>query len=139
MTQATQKDLETLIVRWADAWTANNKEQLLALFTDDCIYDDQPMNIVSQGKEALGGFADFTFGSSEGFTVKLKTYMVSGDQGAMSWTMSATPLVDMPGMPFRAGKRFEIQGASICNFKDGKLHHQTDYWDTAAVLRQSQD
>jgi steroid delta-isomerase-like uncharacterized protein len=129
---ATDEEHESVIRRWAEAWNTRDKDTLLDLYTDDCVYDDVPLHLVSRGKDGLAGFADFTWNTSEGFTIELKSCVVGGDRGAAEWIMSGTLRQQMPG-PLRVGEPYAVRGASIITFKGGKIQQHADFWDTATA------
>jgi steroid delta-isomerase-like uncharacterized protein len=131
-TSTTEEDLGKLILGWADAWSSHDKERLLALYTDDCVYEDLPLHLVSHGKEGLVGFAEFTLAAAEGFAIELKHYVVGGNRGAAEWIMSGTLRQPMAG-PLQVGAPFAIRGASIITFDGTKIKHQTDFWDSATA------
>lgn len=54
-------DLESLLESWAAAWSSHQTEKLLALFTDDCIYEDVIFGVATRGKEQLCAFAEGAF------------------------------------------------------------------------------
>jgi len=67
-------DLERMFDDWAMAWTSNDPEKVLALFTDDCVFEDA----VARGKEEIRSFAtrafaavpDFKYGVRRRFATK---------------------------------------------------------------------
>jgi ketosteroid isomerase-like protein len=49
-------DLERMLDNWAMAWSSiDNKdpERVLALFADDCVFEDVTFGVVARGKEEL--------------------------------------------------------------------------------------
>jgi len=40
-------DLERMFDDWAMAWTSNDPEKVLALFTDDCFFEDVTFGVVA--------------------------------------------------------------------------------------------
>jgi SnoaL-like domain len=55
-------DLEKLPNEWARAWSSSNdSERLLALFTDDCIFEDVTFGVATRGKDELRGFVNRAF------------------------------------------------------------------------------
>jgi ketosteroid isomerase-like protein len=42
---------------------------------------------------------------------------------------------DLPGLP-ATGRPFEIRGATVVEFRDGKISRSTDYWSLAEYRRQ---
>src|SRR5258705_13102331 len=117
------------------AWTAHDTDKLLALCTDDCVYEDVTMAAVNRGKEELKAFAAVVFRAFPDFTMKLRSRFVAGNQAAAEWTMTGTHKGDLPGMP-ATGKSFSVRGASICELRDEKITRNSDYWDMVTFLKQ---
>ncbi len=100
-----------------DAWNTHDPEHILALFTEDLVYEDV----------TFAAFPDLRF--------ELTSAVVAGDRGAAEWTMTGTHRGDFPGLP-ATGKSFTVRGASIFDLAGDKLRHNRDYWDFATLLRQ---
>lgn len=130
-------DLERILDQWAKAWTTHHTEDLVALFTDDCLYEDVALGAVSRGKVELRDFVEQTFAILPDFKLQLTSRFACGNRGAMEWVMSGTQAFAVPGFP-SAGQSFSsLRAVTIVEFRDGKIHRNTDYWDGAAVLRQT--
>jgi uncharacterized protein (TIGR02246 family) len=54
-------DLERMLDDWAIAWSSNDPELILALFADDCVFEDVTFGVVARGKEELRNFANGAF------------------------------------------------------------------------------
>ncbi len=71
-------NLERMFDDWAMAWTSNDPEKVLALFTDDCVFEDVTFGVVARGKEEICSFAirasaavpDFKYGVTRRFATK---------------------------------------------------------------------
>ena len=59
-----------LVQRWADAWSTD-VDALLALFLDDCVYEDVTMGVVNHGKGELRTFAAGLRTASPDFRVEI--------------------------------------------------------------------
>jgi predicted ester cyclase len=50
--------------------------------------------------------------------------------------MSGTHKGDLPGIQ-ATGKRFSlVRGSTILELEDGKIRRESDYWDTATLMKQ---
>ena len=129
-------DLERMLDDWATAWSSHDPERVLALFTDDCVYEDVPFGVVTRGKEELRSFANGAFAAVPDFKVELTSRFGAGQWAGMEWVMSGTHKGDFPGMP-ATGKRFSsVRGATIIEVQAGKFRRNSDYWDAATFMRQ---
>jgi len=127
--------MKKILDDWATAWSSHDPERVIALFTDDCVYEDVTFGAVNRGKAELRAFANGTFAAVPDFKVSLVTRFVAGNRGAMEWTMSGTHKGDFPGLP-ATGKLFSsIRGATIVELKEGKILRCSDYWDAATLMR----
>jgi steroid delta-isomerase-like uncharacterized protein len=132
---ATSK-LERLLDDWATAWSSHDPEKVLALFTDDCVFEDVPFGVVTRGKEQLRSFANGAFAAVPDFKFELTSRLAGDDWAAIEWVMSGTHKGDFPGMP-ATGKRFSsVRGSTIFALKAGKIRRESDYWDAATFMRQ---
>jgi steroid delta-isomerase-like uncharacterized protein len=120
---------------WAAAWSSHNTEELLTLFTDDCVYEDVTFGVVNRGKEELRAFADGVFAGVPDFKIEVTAQFASGTWASMEWVMSGTHKGDFPGMP-ATGKRFSTRGVTVLELDAGKIRRNADYWDAAGVMRQ---
>jgi steroid delta-isomerase-like uncharacterized protein len=129
-------EVESILDDWATAWSSHDTEKVLALFTDDCIYEDVTFGVVNHGKAELRVFADGTFAAIPDFKVELTTRFIAPNRAAMEWVMSGTHKGDFPGLP-ATGKPFSsLRGATIVELQGGKIQRCSDYWDSATFMKQ---
>lgn len=128
-------DVERILDDWATAWSSHDTDKFLALFTDDCIYEDVTFGVVNHGKEELRAFAHGVFTDVPDFKMELTARFVAGPSAGMEWVMSGTHQGNFPGMP-ATGKRFSIRGVTIIELQGGKIRRNSDYWDAATMMRQ---
>jgi steroid delta-isomerase-like uncharacterized protein len=129
-------DAERILNDWATAWSSHDTERVLALFTDDCVYEDVTFGAVNHGKAELRAFADGTFAAIPDFKVTVINRFIAGSCAGIEWVMSGTHKGDFPGLP-ATGKSFSsVRGATIVELETGKIRRCSDYWDAANVMRQ---
>lgn len=117
------------------AWNSHDAERILALFTDDLVYEDVTFGAVCHGREETRQFFNDAFGSFPDVRFELTAVVMDKEVGAFEWTMSGTHAGDMPGLP-ATGKSFRVRGASFFERAGEKLRRNRDYWDFATMLRQ---
>lgn len=132
-----QPNLEPTLDEWAEAWSTHNVERLVSLFTEDCLYEDIALGAVSRGHAELREFAEQTFAALPDFKLQVTSRFVCGNRGAIEWVMSGTQAFAVPGFPAEGKSFSSLRATTILEFRDGKIHRNTDYWDGAAVLRQT--
>jgi len=132
-------DLERMLDEWAMAWSSiDNKdpERVLALFADDCVYEDVTLGVVARGKEELRSLVNRAFAAAPDFTYGVTSRFAASQWAAIEWVMSGTHKGDWPGMP-ATGKRFSsVRGTSILELEAGKIRRESDYWDAATFMKQ---
>ena len=129
--------LEHVLEQWAAAWSSNDVEKVLPLFTDNVVYEDVTFGAVNNGKKALRDFATTTFAAFQDLKVELKSGIVASDgkSGAMEWTWRGRQTKDFPGLP-ATNKAFEVRGVTIVEFVDGQISRNSDYWDLGTYMKQ---
>jgi steroid delta-isomerase-like uncharacterized protein len=132
-------DIERMLDEWAIAWSSsanNDPERVLALFTDDGMYEDVTTGVVVRGKEELRRYLIGAFATIPDFTFGVLRRFASGPWAAIEWTMSGTNRGDWAGMPATDRRFALVRGTSILELEDGKIRRQSDYWDAATVMKQ---
>lgn len=129
--------LERLLDEWTTAWSSSDPDRLLSLFTDDVQYEDVTFGAVNKGKGALRGFATGVFGSFADLRFESRSRFVdaNGRWGSIEWVWRGRQIKDFPGLP-ATNKLFEVRGAAVVEFRDGKIARNSDYWDLATYLKQ---
>jgi len=135
----TTSDLDRLVDEWATAWSSaenGDPERVVALFADDCVFEDVTFGVVARGKDELRNFVSGAFAAIPDFTYRVTSRFATRQSAAIEWVMSGTHKGDFPGMP-ATGKRFStVRGSSILELDAGKIRRQSDYWDAATFMRE---
>ena len=129
-------DLERMPDDWAIAWTSaenNDPERVLALFADDCVFEDVTFGVVARGTKELRRFVNGAFAAVPDFKYGVTSRFATKQWAVIEWVMSGTHKGDFPGVP-ATGKRFSsIRGATILELKAGKICRESDYWDAVRL------
>jgi len=131
----TAPDLQ-LLNEWAAAWSSHDPDRVLALFTDDCVYEDVPFGVVIHGKEELRAFATAAFDAVPDLTFQLTNRFAAGSLAATEWAMSGTHKGDFPGLPATGKGISALRGATVIETHGGKIRRNSDYWDAASFMKQ---
>jgi steroid delta-isomerase-like uncharacterized protein len=136
MCQNTQ-ELEYVLDQWALAWSSSDAETLLPLFADGVVFEDVTLGAVNHGKNALRDFATGVFAAFADLKFELKSRFATADgkSGAIEWIMRGRQTKDFPGLP-ATNKPFEVRGATVVEFTDGKISRDSDYWDLVTYMKQ---
>jgi steroid delta-isomerase-like uncharacterized protein len=125
-----------LIEEWAAVWSSPTMmEQLVSLFTDDCVYEDVTMGVVDHGKSEVANFYTLVFGAFPDFKMELTSHFMADNCAGAEWRMTGTHQGNLPGLP-ATNKPFSIQGATVFELQDNKFSRCSDYWDMASFLKQ---
>jgi steroid delta-isomerase-like uncharacterized protein len=134
---ADTQELEHVLDQWVLAWSSNDVERLLPLFTESVDYEDVPFGAASRGRDALRDIAAGTFAAFADMKFELKSRSVAADgkSGMIEWVWRGRQTKDFPGLP-ATNKPFEVRGATVVEFTDGKISRNSDYWDLATYMKQ---
>jgi steroid delta-isomerase-like uncharacterized protein len=127
---------DRLLEEWATAWSRHDVEKLLALCTDDCVYEEVAIGAVYRGKAEVRSFAKAVFTAFDDVKIQLRSGFTAGHWAGAEWRMTGTHVRDLPGIP-ATGKSFAVRGSTICELKAGKIRRNADYWDLATFLKQT--
>ena len=124
-----------LLDELVDAWCAHDIPALLALFTDDCLYEDMAMGVVNRGKEELRRFAEEVFKTMPDFQLKFPIRFATPKWGSSEWQITATWNGAFEGVDC-TGRTIVFTGLSMYSFRDGKIASNRDCWDYTVMMRQ---
>jgi len=132
-------DLDRMLDDCAIAWSSgssNDPELVLALFADECVFEDFTFGVVVRGKEELRSFVNGAFAAIPDFKYGLRSRFATSQWAVIEWVMSGTHKGDLPGIP-ATGKRFSsVRGSTILELEAGKIRRESDYWDSATFMNQ---
>lgn len=119
------------------AMNSKDIDQILSIYTDDCIMENIPAGLTLNGKKEFRNFYEELFTAYPDFKVELQSNFASGNQVCGESIMSGTHKGKMPDMPIEpTGKYFSVQGASVTELKDDKAYRTRIYFDMASMLQQ---
>jgi steroid delta-isomerase-like uncharacterized protein len=125
-----------LAERWAAAWNSGDVDQIVALFTEDAVYEDVPFGMVITGHAELRKLFESNFTTFGDFSVSDVTAFHTDTQGVVRWTMGGKQIGELPGGLAPKGKTFSSRGVSVIELRDGRIARNSDYWDTLSLLKQ---
>jgi ketosteroid isomerase-like protein len=86
-------ELERMLNDWAIAWSSSDSgdpERILALFTDDCVFEDVTFGVVARGKEELRSFAKGAFAAVPDFKYGLKSSSGLAVADGLAWCLAVS-------------------------------------------------
>jgi len=128
--------LPPLLEEWLAAFNAGDPDRLLALFTDDGLWEEVAIGLAARGPDEIRAHLEPLFTAAPDIHYTVTSSVVSGDRAVVEWVVSGTYRADFPGLPPAAGQPFSFRGASVFKMEDGKIQRYTEYWDAYAFLVQ---
>lgn len=122
MADVTREVTTEILEALADAFNRHDADAVLALMTDDCVFEASAGPEVCgrrySGREAVrAGFAE-VFATFRDANWGKARHFVQGDRGLSEWTFTGT----------RAdGTRVEVNGCDVFTFRDGKIAVKNSY------------
>ena len=135
-----QEWVEGFAQRWLEAWNSHDPERLLALMTDDIVYDDSAWPKTMRGHADVREFLEHTWRAIPDlrFEVREGPYVRAGEPKAAFWWDgygTHTGVLDPPGLA-PTGTRLEFDGADFHEYSDGKVARLRIVFDMADLSRQ---
>jgi steroid delta-isomerase-like uncharacterized protein len=120
----------------AQVWNSHDAGKVASLYTEDCVYDNEPGGALIKGREALKAYVDSLFGAIPDFKIELKSGFSSGTSAAAEWVWSGTPKGTLPSGLAATGKSFSVRLCTISEDQGDLMKQVTVYWDRVAFLTQ---
>jgi steroid delta-isomerase-like uncharacterized protein len=128
--------LPPLLEEWLAAFNAGDADRLLALYTEDAVWEEPAIGLAARGPDEIRVHLERLFTAAPDIGYAVTSSVIAGDGAVLEWVVSGTYRADFPGLPPAAGQPFSFRGASVFAMTDGKIHHYTEYWDAYAFLVQ---
>ena len=132
--------VEDFVTRWEAAWNSHDPDQLLALMTDDIVYDDSAWPTTMRGHDAVREFLEFVWRGSPDLRFEMTDgpYVLPGEaKAAFYWHGSGTQSgpIDPPGYA-PTGRRIQFEGADFHEYRDGRVCRLRIVFDMMDIGRQ---
>jgi steroid delta-isomerase-like uncharacterized protein len=123
------------------AFNAQNIEKIISMAADDCLLESIGMGTVYHGQQELRGYYRDFFTAFPDVKMEFKSDFRSGDWSATEWEWTGTNSGKLTGggnMPLTivTGKKVTLKGATIVQYRNGKMARQTDYWNLVPFMQQ---
>lgn len=123
-----------LIENLAKAWTGD-LETLLGQYTEDCIFEDKAFGLVHHGHVGLREVFEFTYKMMPDFHVTYGDCVINEAFGAVQWVFTGSFNGDFEGS-LHSGTPVRVEGVSFMKLREGRIAHNADYWNLAALALQ---
>lgn len=131
--------LEALVQRYADAWNRHDVDAILALHTEDAIFENHTSGGLAVGKAEIRALLGSVFETFADLRFATRRAYFGDDVAVVEWTATATHSRPIPwgGRAFPAsGKTLSWDGMDVLPVKGGLVARKDVYADSISYLRQ---
>jgi steroid delta-isomerase-like uncharacterized protein len=119
--------------RFAAGWSSGEPEDFALLFTDDCVYQDVPLEVVAHGRSEIAEHLRQWLQSSSDIRMELLRQVSDGQRVAVEWSYTGTHDGLFAGLE-PTGRAFAFRGASIFEVTGDHISACVDYWNMGYLL-----
>ena len=131
-TTATPQEVATAVF---EALNRHDLDAAMVLEHADVVEDFVAVGVFD-GVSAVGAFFAEIFAAMPDFTLEVLRLVCDDEHAVVQWRATGT----FTGTPFRGihatGRNIELRGVDVMRFEQGKLKHNTIYYDGLAFARQ---
>jgi steroid delta-isomerase-like uncharacterized protein len=135
----TGAELQEFIDRYNAAWNEHDVETIVAMHTDDSVFENHTTGDVNVGKDAIGNAIRGIFTVFPDLEFETRRQYVRDGLVVQEWTARGTHLGKMMRADLEVeptGKRVEYRGMDVIPINDGKVARKDVYSDGVTLLRQ---
>jgi len=114
--QSADRDLETLLEAFAEAWNRHDVEALMSMMTEDGIFEASAGNNVNgerhEGQHAVRTAYEAVFAQYPDARWAGARHFVQGNRGVSEWIFTGT---------LNDGRRVEVTGCDLFTFRNGRI------------------
>lgn len=131
--------LSAVIARYNDAWNRHDVEAIVAMHTDDSVFENHTSGGLAVGKDAIRALVTGVFSTFPDLHFETRRAHLRDDLVVQEWTATATH--DRPVMRGgtalpASGKKLSWKGMDILPMRDGLVARKDVYVDSISYLRQ---
>jgi steroid delta-isomerase-like uncharacterized protein len=134
-----RSQLEATIDRYSDAWSRHDVDAILALHTDDSVFENHTSGGVAVGKLEIRKVIESVFATFPDLQFATRRAYFGPSLAVLEWTASATHAnpVTRGTQTFAAtGNALSWDGMDIMPLRDGLIARKDVYADSISLLKQ---
>ena len=132
-------ELQDFIDRYNDAWNSHDVDAIVAMHTDDSVFENHVTGDVNTGKEAIAQAISGIFRVFPDVTFEARRQYIREDLVVQEWTFRGTHEGAMTRSGIEVeptGRRVEYKGLDVIPIRDGLVARKDVYSDSITLLRQ---
>ena len=133
-----QHPLEKVIAAYADAWNSRNAEAILAMHTEDSVFENHTSGGTGVGKDAIREILNGIFATFPDIHFDARRTYVRDALVTQEWTASATlavPYTKGSATVQPTGERISWNGVDVIPFAGNLVARKDVYVDSVGFLR----
>jgi steroid delta-isomerase-like uncharacterized protein len=136
---STAHPLEAVLARYNDAWNRHDVDAILAMHTDDSVFENHTSGGKAEGKDAIGAMLRGIFAQFPDLHFSARRAYYRDDLAVVEWTATATfdrPMNRGGAMLAPNGRKLAWNGMDIIPMRGDKVLRKDVYADSIGYLRQ---
>jgi steroid delta-isomerase-like uncharacterized protein len=125
--EAASGSIPPLPVRWAEAWSSHDAEQVVALYAADAVYEEVPTNSVSQGHDEIREFVEGTHAAFSDIQVTPRRGFQAENWAVLEGEFAGRSADGVP---------FTVPFIVVMELDGELIRRSADYFDLNSVLTQ---
>jgi steroid delta-isomerase-like uncharacterized protein len=132
-------ELQDFIDRYNEAWNAHDVDAIVAMHTEDSVFENHTTGDVNVGREAIARAITGIFGVFPDLAFETRRQYVRDDLVVQEWTARGTHQGTMTRSGIEVeptGRTVEYRGMDVIPIRDGLVARKDVYSDGVTLLRQ---
>ncbi len=134
------RTLEAIIARYADAWNRHDVNAVLALHTEDAVFENHTSGGLAVGKAEIRKLLEGVFTTFPDLRFATRRAYFGEDVAVVEWTATAThdkPITWGERAFPASGKSLSWDGMDVLPMRNGLVARKDVYADSISFLRQA--
>jgi steroid delta-isomerase-like uncharacterized protein len=132
-------ELQDFIDRYNEAWNAHDVDAIVAMHTEDSVFENHTTGDANVGREAIARAITGIFGVFPDLAFETRRQYVRDDLVVQEWTARGTHQGTMTRSGIEVeptGRTVEYRGMDVIPIRDGLVARKDVYSDGVTLLRQ---